>query len=148
MIPHLIFWVRRFFVVCYSAGDIDRSIKSAVAVTTSGTPLTIPRPTCPILSSRVYSEAFLVVPHIFYRQHPLLNPSYHIYFLSPSSHLFSTSLLPCPCLRHRLFCRVYPELEVDINTVFPLGRLVLSNTGTSGQGQGREQGQGQGRGRG
>ena len=64
-------------------------------------------PTCLILSSCVSSAAVLIVLHIFFRNHPLLTPSYQIYFVVPVVlplyHISST-----PRLRRHLLCLTYP----------------------------------------
>ena len=65
-IPYLILWAGRFFVVRYSAGEGDGSIKASVAVPTSGSMLTLSRPLCLILSSCVSIAIVPSSPHFYY----------------------------------------------------------------------------------
>ena len=80
LIPHLICWTGLFLVGRSSEGYVKGAIEAAIVVLPSGTPLTISRPMCSILSSRVSYSAVLMVPHICCGHHLLPTPSSHTNF--------------------------------------------------------------------
>ena len=89
------------------------------------------RPIFPILYSCVSTAAVLIVPHIFFRPHPPLNPSYHIYFvfsiLLPLCHISVDAVSIAPHLRRYLYFHTYtPPLSYSMSNFAVLLNLRLS----------------------
>ena len=95
-IPHMILWVGRLFIDLSSAGYRDGYIKSAIAVTTSGTLTTFYHPLWLILSSCVSTPDVLVILYIFFHHYPMLPLSSRISFVFPIAlplcHVYSAAV--------------------------------------------------------
>ena len=110
-------WAGRFFVVHFSAGDGDGSIKASVFVPPSGTLSKFSRSLCLILSYCISTTTILVVPHICFGPYPLSPSSSRIYFVvptgSPFCHISAAAVSIFPFLRqssHPDLCHCTPRV--------------------------------------